>query len=391
MLLAAAALLTASFAATGAAQQLDEHLNEIRKKQGENTQEIADAENELVNLRNQHDELQLAARTLAGQLDTANQRLATAEAETQKYALESQLLAAQIETTQRKLDEAKAASRRSAVLLYQRRSDSSAMLGLIGAAEGSGQFVEGKQYLEHVSDKRHADADRVTVLRAQLAKQQDDLNATSKQADDARDQAASEQHRIEVLYSQQQEALGAVTANETAINGKVEALKAQKTDLAADFQAESDKIAQTLAQSRETAPLGNGTFIRPIPGAPIVSGFGYRSDPFTGEPSFHSGVDFAAPCGTRILAAGTGLVVSADDQGGYGFAIVLNHGGGLATLYGHQQAFAVTAGQLATQGQVIGYVGSTGNASGGAPHLHFEFHPDGGSAVDPYDLVSAAC
>src|SRR5262249_31602887 len=152
---------------------------EIRQKQAENTQEITDAENELTNLRSQHDELQLAARTLSGQLDTANQRLASAQADTQKYAAAAAELAAEIETTQRKLDEAKAASRKSAVLLYQRRSDSSAMLGLIGAAQGSGQFVEGKQYLEHVSDKRHADADRVTGLRAQLGKQQDDLNATS--------------------------------------------------------------------------------------------------------------------------------------------------------------------------------------------------------------------
>jgi len=385
VLFAAVALLVVSIAASGSAQQLDDHLNDIRKKQAENTQEITDVQTELANLRSQHDELQLAARALSGQLDTANQRLATAQADTQKYALASELLATQIETTQQKLDEAKAATRRSAVLLYQRRSDSSAMLGVIGAADGSGEIVEGKQYLEQVSDKRHADADRVTVLRAQLAKQQDDLNATSKQADDARDQAAAEQNRVETLYTQQQQAIAAVTANETAQNEKLEALKAQKKNLAADFQAESDNIAKILAESRATAPLGNGTFIRPIPGAPIVSGFGYRTDPFTGEQAFHSGVDFAAPCGTRILAAGTGLVVSAGDNGGYGFAIVLDHGGGVATLYRHQQAFAVNQDQLATQGQVIGYVGSTGASTG--CHLHFEVRING-TPVDPVPYLS---
>jgi murein DD-endopeptidase MepM/ murein hydrolase activator NlpD len=385
VLFAAAALLTVSFAGTGRAQQLDENLNDIRKKQSENTQEITDAEREIANLRGQLNELRIAAQTLSGQLDSANQRLAAAEAETQKYALAAQELAAQIETTQRKLDEAKAASRKSAVLLYQRRSDSSAMLGLIGAAEGSGEIVEGKQYLEHVSDKRHADADRVTVLRAQLAKQQDDLNAASKQADDARDEAAGEQRRIATLVTQEQQALADVTANEATYNAKLNDLKVQKNDLAADFQAESDKIAQILAQSRASAPLGNGTFIRPIPGATIVSGFGYRADPFTGEQAFHSGVDFAAPCGTRILAGGTGLVVSAGENGGYGFAIVLDHGGGLATLYGHQEAFAVTQGQLATQGQVIGYVGSTGTSTG--CHLHFEVRVNG-TPVDPVPYLT---
>ena len=385
VLLAAAALLTAALASTGTAQQLDEHLNDIRKKQAENTQEITDAEKEIINLRSQLDELRIAAQTLSGQLDAANRRLEAAEAETQKYALAEQQLTAQIETTERKLAEAKAASRKSAVLLYQRRSDSSAMLGLISDAEGSGEYVEGKQYLEHVSDKRHADADRVTVLRAQLAKQQDDLNAASKQADDARDEAAGEQRRVATLVSQEQQALADVTANEATYNAKLNDLKAQKNDLAADFKAESDKIAQILAESRASAPLGNGTFIRPIPGATIVSGFGYRADPFTGEPSFHPGVDFAAPCGTRILAGGTGLVVSAAENGGYGFAIVLDHGGGLATLYGHQEAFAVTQGQLATQGQVIGYVGSTGTSTG--CHLHFEVRVNG-TPVDPVPYLS---
>jgi murein DD-endopeptidase MepM/ murein hydrolase activator NlpD len=111
-----------------------------------------------------------------------------------------------------------------------------------------------------------------------------------------------------------------------------------------------------------------------------VSGFGPRIDPFTGEPAFHAGVDFAAPCGTRIEAAGIGQVVSAGDNGGYGNAIVINHGGGLATLYGHQSAFAVSAGEVVSQEQVIGYVGSTGHSTG--CHLHFEVRI-GGTPVDP--------
>ena len=384
VLLGAVALLVASLATTGGAQ-LDQHLNEIQKQQGENTQAITDAQNELANLKSQQTELQLSARTLSGQLDTANQRLSAAEADTERFDAEAAQLTSEIDATQRKLEEAKAASRESAVLLYQRRSDSSAMLGLIGAADGSGQFVEGKQYLDHVSDKSHADADRVTALRAQLDKKQADLEVASKQADDARDQAASEQNRVQTLYTQQQQALADVAANETAYNTKLDDLKVQKDQLAADFKAESDKIAAILAQSRATAPLGNGTFIRPIPGAPINSPFGYRTDPFTGQVSFHSGVDFGASCGTRIEAAGTGLVVLAGEDGGYGFAIVIDHGGGLGTLYGHQQAFAVTQGQFVTQGQVIGYVGSTGESTG--CHLHFEVRVNG-TPVDPMPYLS---
>jgi murein DD-endopeptidase MepM/ murein hydrolase activator NlpD len=270
--------------------------------------------------------------------------------------------------------------RRSAVLLYQRRSTSGTVVELIGNTGGSGSFVEAKQYLQHISDKRHRDADRVNALRADLTDQQTRLAETQHQAELARDQARDEQTRIQGLQSQQQQLLSQVSATEGTYNSKLQALVSQKNQLAAEFKAVSDQIAAELARASQTAPLGNGTFIRPIPGAPITSGFGYRTDPITGQQAFHSGVDFGASCGTPIKAAGTGVVLSAGYNGGYGNATVINHGGGLGTLYGHQSAFAVSAGQRVEQGQVIGYVGSTGKSTG--CHLHFEVRVNG-NPVNP--------
>jgi murein DD-endopeptidase MepM/ murein hydrolase activator NlpD len=118
-----------------------------------------------------------------------------------------------------------------------------------------------------------------------------------------------------------------------------------------------------------------------VSGAQISSGFGYRTDPVTGAQAFHSGIDFAISCGTPIHAAGNGTVVFAGfDGGGYGNYVILNHGGGFATLYGHQSAIAVSAGQAVTAGQVIGYVGSTGKSTG--CHVHFEVRVNG-NPVDP--------
>jgi len=94
----------------------------------------------------------------------------------------------------------------------------------------------------------------------------------------------------------------------------------------------------------------------------------------------HEGIDIAAPTGTPIRAAAGGTVISAGWLGGYGNLTVIDHGGGVSTAYGHQSAFAVGGGQAVAQGQVIGYVGSTGHSTG--PHLHFEVRING-SAVDP--------
>lgn len=112
----------------------------------------------------------------------------------------------------------------------------------------------------------------------------------------------------------------------------------------------------------------------------VTSPYGYRVHPITGEWRLHTGIDFGAASGTHIHACRGGTVVRANWYGGYGNAIIVDHGGGMQTLYAHQSAFAVSAGQRVSAGQHIGYVGSTGNSTG--PHLHFEVYING-RTVDP--------
>jgi murein DD-endopeptidase MepM/ murein hydrolase activator NlpD len=124
----------------------------------------------------------------------------------------------------------------------------------------------------------------------------------------------------------------------------------------------------------------------------IASGFGYRSDPFTKVRKFHEGMDFSAKTGTPIYATGDGVVARADNTAsGYGNHIVIRHGYGYETLYGHLSKYKCRAGQRVKRGDIIGYVGSTGRSE--APHLHYEVHK-GGEVVNPlnfyYGNISAA-
>lgn len=119
----------------------------------------------------------------------------------------------------------------------------------------------------------------------------------------------------------------------------------------------------------------------------ISSSFGYRSDPFSGEPALHSGLDFKAPSGAPILAAARGRVAFVGRHAGYGKLVEIDHGNGLRTRYAHMSAFRARSGDRVRPGQVIGAVGSTGRSTG--PHLHFEVRLHG-QPVNPRPFLEVA-
>lgn len=117
----------------------------------------------------------------------------------------------------------------------------------------------------------------------------------------------------------------------------------------------------------------------------VTSGFGVRRDPFTGGHREHHGVDLAVKPGSPIRASADGRVAFSGRNGGYGNAVIIDHGQGLETLYGHNASNVVREGQMIRRGDVVGYVGSTGRSTG--PHVHFEVRKDG-VAVNPQKYLA---
>ncbi len=166
----------------------------------------------------------------------------------------------------------------------------------------------------------------------------------------------------------------------------VEAIRnsiALQDKVARDLEMENKRIAESLrrAQSGGGGYAGkwSGSFKKPC-GGPILSGFGYRNHPIFGKRKMHTGVDIAAPEGTTIQAAGDGKVISAGRMGGYGLAVVIDHGNNRATLYGHCSELDCKEGDVVKAGDKIAEVGSTGYSTG--PHCHFEVRIKG-VPVDP--------
>jgi murein DD-endopeptidase MepM/ murein hydrolase activator NlpD len=198
--------------------------------------------------------------------------------------------------------------------------------------------------------------------------------------------------RIAEIEAQQQAVLAEIDL-EIEIQGElledIDRNRERYEQAVADLQAESERISaviQSGGSSGSGQPSGqhSGEMFWPTSG-PIVSGFGWRTHPIYGTARFHAGVDIGGGCGQPIWAADDGRVISAGWNGGYGNTVIIDHGGGLATLYAHQTSFAVSSGASVNRGQTIGYVGTTGLSTG--CHLHFEVRING-SPVDPVPYLT---
>lgn len=157
---------------------------------------------------------------------------------------------------------------------------------------------------------------------------------------------------------------------------KLETQKKTLEDIQQSLEKESNAVAQLIEQKRMELIYEGGLFSWPVPGHyRLSSPFGWRKDPFTGEDWYHYGIDIPAATGTTVEAAASGVVIMAKWYGGYGNAVIIDHGSGMATLYGHNSRLVVSEGEHVERGQKIAEIGSTGRSTG--PHSHFEVRING--------------
>jgi murein DD-endopeptidase MepM/ murein hydrolase activator NlpD len=185
----------------------------------------------------------------------------------------------------------------------------------------------------------------------------------------------AEASRVEALRLEAEQELEEVRSLLASLSTQIAQAEEHKEGLEEDAQRLERELARIQANSGEKP----GVLAWPVNGW-LSSPFGYRVHPILGTRRLHSGIDLAASSGSPISAAASGVVIIAAPYGGYGNAVVIDHGGGLATLYAHQSRIVVSKGQAVATGDLIGYVGCTGLCTG--PHLHFETR-ESGVPVDP--------
>jgi murein DD-endopeptidase MepM/ murein hydrolase activator NlpD len=215
-----------------------------------------------------------------------------------------------------------------------------------------------------VVDEEAVEEAKVKAVEADLVTQADAIHKTSMEL--AATLALLEERRADlaVKATEQAERLARIDAEIDEFDNEIAALAKEEASIKAAIHAASNPAPA----------VGSGKLIRPVPGA-VSSGFGKRVHPITGGVKMHNGVDMNAAMGQPIAAAGAGTVILSGVKGGYGNTVMIDHGGGMVTLYAHQSKLGVSVGEKVSRGQVIGWVGSTGQSTG--PHLHFEVRING--------------
>lgn len=288
---------------------------------------------------------------------------------------------------------------RDAVVVLQDQAVSAFLSGAeLGDAKPDPVFRAGdlrelgaaETYEDAVVEHQNAVVDDVVELRDQADQLKRGAEAASEAAVAARNVADSQRIALELDQAAVTEARNQVRLAAEAQVLLLAQAQLQRMGIEAElvaFDQLSTSIGAFLSQyqaAQLAAPAAAGTFINPTPGAVVTSVYGPRVHPIFGNLRLHAGLDLSAATGTPILAAADGFVVAAGVRGGYGNAVVLDHGNSLATLYGHQSQILVAEGQLVRRGDVVGLVGSTGNSTG--PHLHFEVRVRG-TPVDPFPYL----
>ena len=242
---------------------------------------------------------------------------------------------------------------------------------LVDVLVGSSSFVDFMSNLEmvqlvHAYDMKVLDEidtklKKIEKKKADLDTMKVDLEADKKEQEEKKVELASDKKKLAIAKEKAQAATAHATEDLAALEAAADALAAELA-------------AQAAAGQSYERPYGGGSMTWPANGI-ITSYFGYRNDTGGVGSTNHKGIDIGCSYGSPIYAAADGRVFLSSWYGGYGNAVVIEHGSGITTLYGHNSTLLVSKGQMVSQGDVIAYAGSTGNSTG--PHCHFEVMVNG--------------
>ena len=346
-------------------------------------------------LRAEREEMQAGIDELESQQADVLQQKAALDAQNEVYRQEIELIEEQVslytQLVEQKRQEVELATQAESEQLATYRRHVRAMeengrytyLSILFGSRSLGELMSNLDMIGEIMEADQRSYEQYTAAREQSEQIQAEYETMLTELDSRQSELETEKAALEVQIDEATQMIVDLEAQLETDRASYEEQLAKEAALEADIQ---EMIAELERQEAANSIVSTGTYIWPLPGYRPGSAYGWRIHPIWGDRRFHAGEDIGAPSGTSILAADSGIATVIPDNGnGYGNYIIINHGGGRTTLYAHMSGFAVSNGATVTQGQTIGYVGSTGNSTG--PHLHFEVRVNG-ATTDPKGYFS---
>jgi len=357
-------------------QSLEEELEQIKKEREETKKKIEEVKKQEQAYLKEVKDVEAVLLDSLSQLDRLNDKLAETKSAIDKTTIELVLKEDELRKIDEELQQKVAILNDRVAQIYKNRQNN--LLEILLKADDFLDLVsrfklmsmlaqQDVKILNEIKDKRTANLSikkAIIDLREQQRKNKETVEKLVAQAE-------KKQREIQGLYDEKNSLLAKTTANKKAL------LAMEK-----DLEIKEAEVTRIL-ESYKYGNAPGSKFMWPVIGR-IQSGFGYRMHPLFGYRRFHSGIDIVAPSGTIIKSADGGEVIHAGYDRGYGYSIMVYHGGGFATWYAHLSRILVTVGQRVERGQVIGLVGSTGWSTGS--HLHFEVRING-AAQNPLQYL----
>lgn len=337
-------------------EQLQQQAQEEQKKLNAVTEQLNNVSEQMRILQNELDTANAAYTEVKNKLDTANQQIADNE---DKLAKTEASLKKNQKYLQRRVRD-----------IYMHGQVS--YLDILFGAQDFSDFLTRMDLIKHIL---RYDYDLITKIR----QERNDIVATKAKLE-------QQKAEIEKLYDEARSKKLTLDDKKEALSKMIDKLQYDKeTSQKAydEIMQASEQIALMIQRRGSSAYVGTGQMIWPLNG-PITSEYGWRTHPIYGTARYHSGIDIGGDYGDSIHAADSGTVSYAGWISGYGNTVIIDHGNGISTLYGHNESLNVSVGQNVSQGDVIAHCGSTGNSTG--PHCHFEVRVNG-EPTSPYDYL----
>lgn len=358
------------------------------------TQAEIDAMKEEANsLKQQQEEIQDQLDSLAADRENAMARKTLLEQQINATRAEINTIAAQIAKydeliaqKQTELDEAEAEEQAQYELFcervrYMEEQGEVSYWSILFSSKDFADLLDNAMMVEEIMDYDNQVMDQLIALREQIEQDKAELETARQEQQDAKAEQEAAQVNLQAQESEVDALLSQISNQEDELEAREAQLRAASDAATAEIAAAERELAAQIAN----VPSESG-FLWPLPGRYNLSSlFGSRKHPITGKANNHTGIDIPASSGTSILAAKSGVVTTSTYNNSYGNYVVVSHSDGTSTLYAHMVRRNCSKGDTVSQGQVIGYVGTTGSSTGN--HLHFEVRVNG-SRVDPINYFT---